>query len=233
LINVDKLFQERVPGLEFELSLDPPVEAETSAEHALWTQDDLNFDSPWLVKGEVFLTESEDLLLIGVLDYEMTRSCARCLRDVKLKESRQLAIAFRDPKRNPFRDSTLETGTFEGLQEWISLGDLYPSGMIPRSLQMKPELLQSDYPVYPWIHRDLDIKPALREQVLINQEQRVFCDENCPGLCPTCGLRIDDERCQCEPSGAAQVVPVEEVNDGSVHYPFADLAALLDSDDKE
>jgi len=59
-----------------------------------WTQDDLNFDSPWLVKGEVFLTESEDLLLIGVLDYEMTRSCARCLRDVKLKESRQLAIGI-------------------------------------------------------------------------------------------------------------------------------------------
>lgn len=232
MINVDKLFQESASSIEIELSFDPPVEVDNLSEHALWTQDDLNFDSPWLVKGEVFLTESEDILLIGTLDYEVTRSCARCLQDVKLKETMSLAIAFRDPKRNPFRDEVLDTGSFEGLQEWLSLSDLYPSGIVPRSLQMKPEFLLNDYPVYPWIHRDLDIKPALREQVLIAQDQRVFCDENCPGLCPTCGLRLDDSRCQCEPEEAESPQLSDEGSDGPVHFPFAGLAALLDAEDK-
>lgn len=240
MINVDKLFQRSAPSIEFELTLDPPVEAETSAEHALWTQDDLNFDSPWLVKGEVFLTESEDLLLIGGVDYELTRSCARCLQDVKLKEHKDLAIAFRDPRKNPMKDQSVELGTFEGLQEWLSLSDLYPSSSIPHSLLRKPEYIRDDYPVYPWIYRDLDIKQALREQILIDQDQRVFCDENCPGLCPTCGLRLDDERCTCEPQAQAQAVtvtPVEELkqdnDDAPVHYPFAGLAALLESEDQE
>lgn len=233
MINVDKLFQASASGLEFELRLDPPIESEYSSEHALWTQDDLNFDSPWHVKGEVFLTESEDILLVGVLDFEMTRSCARCLQDVKIKESKPLAIAFRDPRRNAFRDETLDTGTFEGLQEWVSLGDLYPSGIVPRSLQMKAEYLLSDYPVYPWIHRDLDIRPALREQVLINQDQRVFCEENCPGLCPTCGLRLGSDSCHCEVQEPTITAPSEEESDAPVHYPFAGLAALLGSEDEE
>lgn len=233
MINVDKLFQKSAAGIEFERTFDPPVEAETSAEHALWTQDDLNFDSPWSVKGEVFLTESEDLLLIGSLDFEMMRSCARCLQDVKRKEHMPLAIAFRDPRRNPLRDETVDTGMFEGLQEWVSLSDLYPSGIFPRSLQMNPEFLLNDYPVYLWIHRDLDIKPALREQVLIHQEQRVYCEENCPGLCPICGLRRDDENCHCDPQTTPTLYPAKEASDAPVQYPFAGLAELLDGGDAE
>jgi uncharacterized protein len=47
--------------------------------------------------------------------------------------------------------------------------------------------------------RDLDLRPAIREEWLIAQPRFVLCREDCPGLCPRCGADLNDGQCACPP----------------------------------
>jgi uncharacterized protein len=58
--------------------------------------------------------------------------------------------------------------------------------------------------VYPLPERgdELDLGPALREELILRLPDFVLCSENCRGLCPTCGANLNETTCAC--------VPVEE-----------------------
>lgn len=45
---------------------------------------------------------------------------------------------------------------------------------------------------------DLDLAPAVREQVVLAVPQFVLCREACRGLCPTCGSNHNEGDCGCE-----------------------------------
>ena len=47
--------------------------------------------------------------------------------------------------------------------------------------------------------RDLDLRPAIREEWLIAQPRFVLCREDCLGLCPKCGADLNDGQCSCPP----------------------------------
>ena len=51
--------------------------------------------------------------------------------------------------------------------------------------------------------RDLDLRPAVREEWLLNVPAFPLCREDCAGLCPRCGLdrnlSADAGGCRCEP----------------------------------
>ena len=47
--------------------------------------------------------------------------------------------------------------------------------------------------------RDLDLRPAIREEWLIAQPRFVLCREDCQGLCPKCGADLNDGQCSCPP----------------------------------
>lgn len=42
------------------------------------------------------------------------------------------------------------------------------------------------------------LEDVLREQVLLAIPYRVLCQENCKGLCPTCGRNLNSGTCDCE-----------------------------------
>jgi uncharacterized protein len=44
---------------------------------------------------------------------------------------------------------------------------------------------------------NLDLAPLLRAEVLIEMSHRVFCREDCRGLCLTCGANLNRETCSC------------------------------------
>jgi uncharacterized protein len=46
----------------------------------------------------------------------------------------------------------------------------------------------------------VDIAPAIREQLLLEIPIKVLCSEACRGLCPACGVNLNEEACRCEPS---------------------------------
>jgi uncharacterized protein len=41
-------------------------------------------------------------------------------------------------------------------------------------------------------HHELDLETAVREAILLAEPIAPLCREDCPGLCPTCGERLDD-----------------------------------------
>jgi uncharacterized protein len=55
--------------------------------------------------------------------------------------------------------------------------------------------------VYPLPPRgdQIDLRPALREQLLLRVPDYVVCDEECRGLCPQCGTDLNRATCSCVP----------------------------------
>jgi uncharacterized protein len=47
--------------------------------------------------------------------------------------------------------------------------------------------------------RDLDLRPAIREEWLLAQPRFVLCREDCKGLCPRCGADLNEGDCGCPP----------------------------------
>ena len=45
--------------------------------------------------------------------------------------------------------------------------------------------------------RELDLRPAVREQWLLVAPAYALCREDCKGLCPHCGADLNAEVCQC------------------------------------
>jgi uncharacterized protein len=55
--------------------------------------------------------------------------------------------------------------------------------------------------VYPLPARGdtLDLRDAVREQLLLLAPEFVLCTEECKGLCPTCGTDRNQDECNCVP----------------------------------
>jgi len=45
---------------------------------------------------------------------------------------------------------------------------------------------------------DLDLRPAIREQWLLNVPGYALCRDDCKGLCPTCGAELNLGPCDCD-----------------------------------
>ncbi len=48
--------------------------------------------------------------------------------------------------------------------------------------------------------RELDLRPAIREEWLLAAPTFMLCAEDCKGLCPTCGANRNLGNCTCTPS---------------------------------
>jgi uncharacterized protein len=63
------------------------------------------------------------------------------------------------------------------------------------------EVVALDGEVYPLPPRGdtIDLRPALREQLLLRVPDYVECGEDCRGLCPQCGTDLNRATCSCVP----------------------------------
>jgi uncharacterized protein len=59
--------------------------------------------------------------------------------------------------------------------------------------------LPQDAQVYP-IDADnqLDLRPALRDLVIISIPMHAVCRPDCAGMCPVCGQNLNEGLCDCE-----------------------------------
>ncbi len=46
-------------------------------------------------------------------------------------------------------------------------------------------------------NNELDLGPALREELILAIQPYVVCTETCKGLCPVCGVNRNEETCDC------------------------------------
>ena len=49
------------------------------------------------------------------------------------------------------------------------------------------------------VGEQLDLRPLVRELVLLDAPSTPLCRPDCAGLCPTCGVDRNKETCSCEP----------------------------------
>lgn len=62
------------------------------------------------------------------------------------------------------------------------------------------EAEDSDVVLIPAGERELDLRPAVREEWLLAVPALALCREDCRGLCPSCGADRNTEDCTCLPS---------------------------------
>ena len=46
--------------------------------------------------------------------------------------------------------------------------------------------------------REIDLKDFIRAEIVLELPLRVYCSEDCKGLCPQCGSELNRELCTCE-----------------------------------
>lgn len=51
---------------------------------------------------------------------------------------------------------------------------------------------------FPIERGQIDLRPMVREEVLLAVDEARLCREDCPGLCPVCGKDVSVEPCDCD-----------------------------------
>lgn len=59
------------------------------------------------------------------------------------------------------------------------------------------ELSREDLGLSYYSGDEIELTPLILEQVLLALPTRALCDENCRGLCVTCGANLNQEACSC------------------------------------
>ncbi|WP_420125017.1 YceD family protein [Longimicrobium sp.] len=72
-------------------------------------------------------------------------------------------------------------------------------------MRLDPEDDEAEGEVYPLPARgdELDLRDAVREQLLLRAPRFALCREECRGLCPSCGADRNHEDCACVPEPAS------------------------------
>ncbi len=69
-----------------------------------------------------------------------------------------------------------------------------------RTIEMH-ELYQetrTDPDAFPIENDQIDLRPMVRESILLDVPEAPLCRSDCPGLCPVCGADLTTETCSCE-----------------------------------
>ena len=64
----------------------------------------------------------------------------------------------------------------------------------PEEIVLRPQDLNTEF--YDGVSIDVDF--IIAEQIFLALPQKPLCQPHCPGLCPTCGVELKHESCQCE-----------------------------------
>jgi uncharacterized protein len=71
-------------------------------------------------------------------------------------------------------------------------------------------------------HHEVELDDVLQQDILTRLPMRPLCDAACPGLCETCGRKLDAGHGAPHPE--VEPIPVKQ---GDTYQPFAGLAELL------
>ena len=78
---------------------------------------------------------------------------------------------------------------------------------------------RSDDEQYTYSGHCIDLTDAVRSALLLELPSRILCKEDCRGLCPICGVNLNNTTCSCQ-------------KDPARRNPFSALAELLNEDEE-
>ena len=108
-----------------------------------------------------------------------------------------------DPVQWLERDKILEHLGTDGARFDLEVLDTVDLLYEPLDPEEKDELGGEVYPL-PDRGDELDLRPALRDELVLRMPEFVVCEEGCRGLCPKCGANRNRAACECvqdEPEG--------------------------------
>lgn len=104
----------------------------------------------------------EGVLVSGTADVEVSAECSRCLDPIDWNEDVELRELFLYPATDARGRPVVESG-------------------------------EADEEALPRVQDNMiDLEPVLRDAIVLGLPLAPVCDEDCRGLCPTCGERLDD-----------------------------------------
>ena len=56
-----------------------------------------------------------------------------------------------------------------------------------------------DFIILPKTTGEYDIVNRIREAIILELPLKPLCSDNCKGLCPMCGINLNEEQCDCAP----------------------------------
>ena len=73
--------------------------------------------------------------------------------------------------------------------------------LIPKpELREEVELSEDELDISYYTGDQVDLSPFVDEQIILALPTRPLCRESCEGLCPTCGVDRNEQRCECAAS---------------------------------
>lgn len=127
--------------------------------------------------GNLSLVDERSAQFCGVIAGKVFRECVRCLAQFEESLSLPFGAQFHKPSNVAFTSSVKGKGS--KAQE-ILFGENMP-----------------DEDVYPISGNDIDLLPAIREHVILAAPLQPLCKEDCLGLCQTCGINLNESKCEC------------------------------------
>ena len=135
------------------------------------------------VRGQVTNT-GKGFLAEGTIRTELQFQCARCLKPVRWP----LAVSFCERFRAE-DDGHKPVSPFAAAEDDEEEAD----------------------EVHSFSGDELDLAPAVREQILVAVPMKAVCTDDCRGICPTCGADLSDGPCSCsEPAVDIRLAPLAE-----------------------
>lgn len=144
-----------------------------------------------------FTALGSGFLFRGVIAADFTEACYRCLEPAQESVTVEVTWVFEEGASNVFQE--LNHASDDDV-EFVS--DSSRSEDAPRSFQ-GPEI---------------DLAPYVWEELVFAQPSRFLCSEACNGLCPHCGVNLNENVCACAD------VAIEKPTG---HSGFAALAQLF------
>lgn len=149
-----------------------PVDLEIDSAPEALDLEDPEYSFPEKVKGAVLFTMAGDRVVArGRLETEVESSCVRCLKKVRTVVRAPVDVVYEEQKE----PVTPELEIFG------------PQG-------------EADERVA-FFHGDaIHPETQFREAILIELPSLPVCDEACKGLCPKCGVDLNEGPCECDTS---------------------------------
>lgn len=125
-------------------------------------------------------TEPPEFLELTENDYEITSNVSYDLKVEKVS------------------GGVLVTGSCE-----VNIAGICGRCLVPVEATVFNDEISLFYETYESSGDEIDISEDIRCELLLEFPMNLLCDDDCPGLCPECGVDLNKEQCKCKgPSGS-------------------------------
>jgi uncharacterized protein len=123
-----------------------------------------------MVKGRLIVVMADNLVEVeGSVNLDIVQPCSRCLKPVPGQMDVPVTLTY----------TKVAEHEVEQLEE--------------------KELTSEELGLIPFVAEEIDLSTELAQEIIMSVPQRPLCRDACNGLCPVCGIDLNEKKCDCPP----------------------------------